>query len=97
MDKHLKTNIEKLFPPKDEEDEDDLDDLYSVKKDVCAWNLPDFKLEQLLYSEITEMDSMDGINYGVVRRNNFIKALENLHFEYTKNHEDFQIKLVITE
>ncbi|KAI6200995.1 hypothetical protein M3Y96_00793900 [Aphelenchoides besseyi] len=68
------------------------------KKDSSSWAIPDFKLENLLYSEMAGFESMDGITYGIItRRNDFIKTLENLHFEYTKNHEGFQINLTITD
>jgi hypothetical protein len=98
LEEVFKTNLEKLFPSKrpnteDEEEEEDVE--YYGRKDVITW--VDFKLEKLLFSEIARMETMDGINYGIVRRNEHNKALEGLHFEYTKNNEGFHIDLVVTE
>ncbi|CAD5214708.1 unnamed protein product [Bursaphelenchus okinawaensis] len=93
----LGTTLERLFPSvKGEETEDDEDDFYGKKEGHLE--LVDFSLESLLYSEMAGQETMDGLNYQIIaKRSDFNKTLENLHFEYTKNHEGFNIDLVITD
>ncbi|KAI6241729.1 Dynein heavy chain, cytoplasmic [Aphelenchoides fujianensis] len=97
LQEHLRITVEKLFPSRSGTGEEDEEESFYAKKDE-SWAIPDFKLEKLLYSEMSGMETMDGITYGIVtRRNEFIKNLENLHFEYTKNHEGYQINVTITD
>lgn len=95
LEEVFKTNIEKLFPSRRPDTEEDEDEEFYEKRDASSW--VDFKLEKLLFSEIARMETTDGINYGIVRRSDHNRALEGLHFEYTKNHDGFRIDLVITE
>ncbi|CAD5220685.1 unnamed protein product [Bursaphelenchus xylophilus] len=93
----LGTTMERLFPSvKGDEHDDDDDDFYGKKEGHLQ--LVDFDLAHLLYSEMAGQETMDGLNYQIIsKRSDFNKTLENLHFEYTKNHEGFNIDLVITD
>lgn len=60
--------------------------------------LSDFSLEKLLYSELVDMEVMDGILYGMVNnRVAFNKNLKNLQFEYSSNNEYVGIDIIVTE
>lgn len=44
------------------------------------------------------MEIMDGLLYGIINnRTEFRKNLENLHFERSRNNEDWKNSLVLTE
>lgn len=57
-----------------------------------------FLLEKIMYSELSGLEIMDGIAYGIVTNfADFNRSLESLHFEYLRNNVDDQIKVVVTE
>lgn len=51
-----------------------------------------------MFSELAAQETMEGISYCLVtEREEFQRNVENLHFEFSKNHEDWQIDLAVTE
>lgn len=57
-----------------------------------------FLLEKILYSELSGLETMDGIAYGMITNIiDFNNLLESLHFEYLRNNVDEQMKFVVTE
>ncbi|KAH7716929.1 Protein DHC-4 [Aphelenchoides avenae] len=93
------SSLEKLFPSKASaaEDDDDEDEFYT-RNVGSSFVIPDFSLKKLLFSELSGLETMEGIPYGiVVSRTEFNRTLENLHFEYSRNHEDYRINLVVTD
>uniref|UniRef100_A0A7E4UZB5 DHC_N2 domain-containing protein n=1 Tax=Panagrellus redivivus TaxID=6233 RepID=A0A7E4UZB5_PANRE len=91
------TNLTTLFPTKETMVDDDTTDFYAKKTDV-VYVQPDFSLQSLMFSELAQLETMEGIPYGIVlNKAEHIRTLENLHFEFCRNHEDWQIDLAITD
>ena len=51
-----------------------------------------------MFSELAVKESTEGISYSLILdMEEFKNTLENLHFEFSKNHENWQINIAITE
>lgn len=94
----LKTSLKILFPSKlasiDDEDEPDFYAKHAHGQAV----FPNFSLDKLMFSEMAGVDVLEGLAYGIIMdKEEFNRSLENLHFEYCRNHEEFRINLVMTK
>lgn len=51
-----------------------------------------------MFSELIAQETMEGISYSLITdKDEFTRNIENLHFEFSKNHEDWKIDLAVTE
>uniref|UniRef100_A0AC35FA47 Uncharacterized protein n=1 Tax=Panagrolaimus sp. PS1159 TaxID=55785 RepID=A0AC35FA47_9BILA len=92
------TKVETLFPTKKQFIEEDSSDFYLMKKTENVTVGLDFTLEKLMFSELAAQETMEGISYSLVTdKEEFTRNVENLHFEFSKNHEDWQINLAVTD
>uniref|UniRef100_A0AC34FBX4 Dynein heavy chain n=1 Tax=Panagrolaimus sp. ES5 TaxID=591445 RepID=A0AC34FBX4_9BILA len=92
------TKVETLFPTKTQLIEEDSSDFYLMKKSETVTVGLDFTLEKLIFSELAAQETMEGIAYSLVAdKEEFTRNVENLHFEFSKNHEDWQISLAVTD